>query len=163
MSNVFFIADLHLGHKGILKWAGQYRNNPKTIEEHDEWIIQQWNSIVKPKDTVKVLGDVCWTKDSLKLLKGLRGNKHLILGNHDLFALEDYQEYFSYIHGFKKYKGYILSHCPIHDSEMIRWKNIHGHIHESPNKSDSHFCVSVEHLNGVPISFEEIKKRMPVD
>lgn len=39
----FFIVDLHFGHKNILA----FDNRPfKNIEEHDEYIMNNWNKTV---------------------------------------------------------------------------------------------------------------------
>ena len=89
MSKVFFISDLHLGHKNILSFAGDYRGGD-TVEEHDEWIVDQWNSVVGKRDVVYVLGDVAFTREGLAKCNRLVGNKKLILRNHDNFPLEEY-------------------------------------------------------------------------
>lgn len=55
MSNLFFIADLHFGHKNILS----YDNRPFIdIETHDKHIINKWNETVGYDDEVWILGDV---------------------------------------------------------------------------------------------------------
>ena len=41
MARVFFIADLHLGHTNMALKRGF-----ATVEEHDEHIIEKWNSVV---------------------------------------------------------------------------------------------------------------------
>jgi len=38
MSEVLFEGDLHLGHVNMAKWRGF-----SSVEEHDEYIIDQWN------------------------------------------------------------------------------------------------------------------------
>ena len=49
------ISDLHFGHKNLLKFT---KPRPfTTIEEHDQTIIDNWNSVVKPNDIVFHLGD----------------------------------------------------------------------------------------------------------
>lgn len=161
MSSVRFIADLHLGHKRICEFSGEHRGGCKTVEEHDDWIIKQWNSVVTKRDTVWVLGDVCFDKTKLPLLKELRGNKHLILGNHDNFALEAYQPYFDKIHGFLKYKGVWLSHAPVHPQELRGRPNIHGHNHHNIITDDPrYFCASVENIGGQPMEFSEILSKL---
>lgn len=54
MSKVYFIADLHFGHANII----EYCNRPfQSVEEMNEFMIQQWNKKVKKDDKVFVLGD----------------------------------------------------------------------------------------------------------
>ena len=45
MSNVYFIGDLHLGHKNILKF-GQ-RSMYDNIDEHDVGLMERWNEVVR--------------------------------------------------------------------------------------------------------------------
>jgi len=56
MSKVFVTADLHFQHKNIL--MHQANREFDSIEEMDEFIIQEWNKQVTAKDTVYILGDV---------------------------------------------------------------------------------------------------------
>lgn len=85
MSKIFVTSDLHFGHKNILKF------NPETrpydnIEEHDEALIDNWNSVVGPNDVVWNLGDLSFHRNfnkTLDILGRLNGKHHLILGNHD--------------------------------------------------------------------------------
>lgn len=160
MSTVRFISDLHLGHKAICKFAGPYRNNCSTVEEHDAWIVQQWNSVVNKSDLVWVLGDVCFDKNSLPLLKQMKGNKHLILGNHDEFSISEYLICFNKVHGFIKYKEFWISHAPIHANELRGKLNIHGHVHMNSIQDSRYINVSVENLKGCPISIEEIREKI---
>jgi len=129
--SIFFIADLHLGHDNICDYEGARRGSPANIDEHDDWIMYQWNNTVKKQDLVWVLGDVAFSYDGLHKLRRMNGTKHLILGNHDVFTLKKYYEYFNKIHAFMKYKGFWLSHSPIHPMSLRGKKNIHGHIHKS--------------------------------
>jgi len=163
-SRVFMISDLHLGHKRILDFAGDFRGGT-TLEEHDEWIIEQWNSVVRKRDLVIVLGDVAFTREGLSKIGRLKGTKHLIMANHDRFAVEDYNEYFRIKPGIYKYKGFWLSHCPIHPEELRGCKNIHGHVHQhhipSPmTRIDPRYInVCVEACNGVPFLFSDLKEQ----
>ena len=43
-AKIYFIADLHFGHKKILKFSSEYRAGAN-VDEHDEWIIDRWNSV----------------------------------------------------------------------------------------------------------------------
>ena len=151
-----FISDLHIDHKNITKYSKE-RSHLTSLKEHNEWLVEQWNSVVGKRDLVWVLGDVTFSKEGFKLLKKMKGQKHLILGNHDKFALELYQQYFNKIHGFMKYKGFWLSHAPIRETQLRGLKNIHGHIHGN-STNENYFNVSVEALNGKPITLEEIRE-----
>jgi calcineurin-like phosphoesterase family protein len=154
--SVFFIADLHLGHNNICKYEENNRGQCTNVEEHDEWIINRWNSVVTKSDLVWVLGDVAFNTEGLKKVRRLNGSKHLILGNHDGYSLQKYLQYFNKIHGFIKYKNMWLSHAPIHPASLRGLKNIHGHTHSWKPMGSQYKCVSVEQLNGVPLSLEEI-------
>ena len=78
----YFIADLHLGHKNCIF----FDSRPfKTMEEHDETIIKNWNNTVGIDDDVYLLGDISWynTTKTTEIFNNLNGNIHLIKGNHD--------------------------------------------------------------------------------
>jgi calcineurin-like phosphoesterase family protein len=77
-----YIADLHFDHTEIIA----YDNRPfDTVEEMNETLIRNWNSVVGPEDLTYILGDFCaegadrWRQH----LTRLNGRKRLILGNHD--------------------------------------------------------------------------------
>lgn len=158
MSRVFFISDLHIGHRAILKYSSAYRYGDN-VDEHDLWLVTQWNSVVKSKkDIVYVLGDICFDKKKLWILDKMEGIKYMLPGNHDLFDYELYRSYFEKIIGFKKYREFWLSHAPIHPQELRGRKNIHGHVHANSIPDDRYINVSVEALNGTPITLEELRE-----
>lgn len=77
--NTFFVSDTHLGHKNIIK----YCNRPfYSVEQMDEMLICNWNSVVRPNDIVYHLGDFSFG-DPAKYLYRLNGKIHLVKGNHD--------------------------------------------------------------------------------
>ncbi len=137
MSTVYFISDLHFGHRNILNFAGTLREGTNS-REHDEALIVKWNSLVNKRDKVFVLGDVIFPPADLSLMDEMNGRKVLIRGNHDdRFKTERYLEYFEEVYGILNYKGYWLTHAPIHPFELRGKKNIHGHVHHT------HIDVSV--------------------
>lgn len=77
----YFTSDLHLGHANIIALC----NRPfSSVEEMDDVLIANWNRRVTDRDTVYIMGDLCFrTADPIPYLERLRGKKHLILGNHD--------------------------------------------------------------------------------
>lgn len=78
----FFTSDTHFGHKNII----EYCQRPfKTVDEMNQVLIDNWNAVVKPEDTIYHLGDVAFLKQeaAYKIIQQLNGNKILIRGNHD--------------------------------------------------------------------------------
>ena len=82
---IFFASDHHFGHSNIIKYEAR---DFAGIEHMNTAMIQAWNKVVKPEDTIYHLGDFALTKkDWVKpLVMSLNGTKHLILGNHDRSA-----------------------------------------------------------------------------
>lgn len=164
MSQVYFISDLHIGHHRICEFSGPTRGNSTTVEEHDAWIVKQWNSVITKKDLVYILGDICFDKRKISTLAELKGTKHLILGNHDEMHLDVYAKYFNKIHGFMKYKKAWLSHAPIHPDELRGKVNFHGHVHHKSINDNRYVNVCVEALGGIPRTYDELIKacQLPV-
>lgn len=169
----FVTADPHFGHALMSKlrpWD--------TIEEHDEALIERWNSVVNPTDRVYVLGDVAMNRRCLPTIGRCNGKKVLVKGNHDIFKLKDYLPFFDDIRAYvvKPKHALIMSHIPIHPQSMGRWKlNVHGHLHEYKVQADDSYldgdfispedlinpdnrykCVSMEQTDYKPIDFMEI-------
>jgi len=163
MAEVYFISDLHLGHKNIMKFG---QRDFDTIEAHDETIVELWNSVVKKRDLVWVLGDVAMEVESLKSLDKMKGRKRLIMGNHDTFDMQVYLKYFEDVRSFeKRYHGLVMTHIPIHPQEMMyrNWvTNVHGHIHD-PNKDikdPRYFNVNVDVIGMTPIPLHQLKTKI---
>lgn len=167
-SNIYFIGDTHFGHDKILTFEENGRQHKfSTIEEHDETLIDNWNKIVRNRDTVIHLGDVAFR--NFHNVGRLRGYKKLILGNHDNEKLVG--EYFDRMHGavkvkYGKYK-FLLTHIPIHPNEFTYRVdyNIHGHLHnggityetnEGIFNDDRYINLSADKINFTPIALEEI-------
>lgn len=153
MSNVFYVADLHLAHTNCAKWRG-FNNE----EVHDDWIVTIWNNRVSNRDTVYVLGDVCMHKRGLVRIKELRGRKVLVMGNHDEHRSQLYLEAgFDKLCGAIDHSNWILSHVPLDISQKARWKlNVHGHTHSKRMPDPWHYCVSIEQFGG-PVAREYIE------
>ncbi|HSI87121.1 MAG: metallophosphoesterase [Candidatus Methylacidiphilales bacterium] len=106
--NVFFTADLHLGHRNILKFTdrrefmseseravmasgdtkeiGNLRISNETLSRMNEELVRRWNAKVPPDGEVYVIGDFAMCKDIRQAqawLKRLNGTVYLIWGNHD--------------------------------------------------------------------------------
>lgn len=171
MTQTFLLADPHYGHAGVCRFTradGVTKLRPwSDPEEMNEELIRRHNSVVKPHDRVYMLGDIVINRRYLPILGRLNGRKVLIKGNHDIFKLKDYAEYFDDIRGSHKLDNFILSHIPIHPESLARWTegNIHGHLHSNRVMLDGaidprYICVSVEHIDFTPIEFSDLKKRI---
>jgi calcineurin-like phosphoesterase family protein len=171
MGNRFTISDTHFGHTN--SWAkftladGSPLRPFSSNEEMDETMIERWNAVVNAKDTVYHLGDVVIARKNLELIKRLNGRKILIRGNHDIFREKDYYEVgFEQIHGVRVFVDkWIFSHIPLHpDCITTRFRaNVHGHLHanrvmDGSNADPRYVCVSVEHTNFAPVSFDDLDK-----
>lgn len=157
----FVISDLHLGHAKILKYSSGLRGGT-TSEEHDEWIIDQWNSVVTKHDLVYVLGDVAMNREALKKVKRLKGTKHLCKGNHDIESLKAYQEYFGAIYGIHNYRRvFWMTHAPVHPDSLRGMFNLHGHTHQNKVMLDGapdprYINVCIESSFGVPQNLDQL-------
>lgn len=165
MSNTFLVSDTHFSHKGITQFLRQDGTKVRPWDdpdEMDEAMVDRWNKVVNPKDKVYHLGDVVINRKALKILSRLNGDKVLIRGNHDIFRLEEYLEYFRDLRAYHVMNGCILSHIPLHVESLGRFGvNIHGHLHERRVMLDGkvdprYFNVCVEHTNFQPISLETV-------
>jgi calcineurin-like phosphoesterase family protein len=78
----WYTSDLHFGHANISTYAGRPFNN---VDEMATAIVEQFNLLVDPDDTVFILGDVAMgqIKETLPLVGLLHGHLTLIPGNHD--------------------------------------------------------------------------------
>jgi len=162
---VYFTADQHFGHERIIEYCDRPFVN---VKEMNEALIDNWNSVVNKDDKVFVCGDFALGNrdEIIKWGRALKGNKILILGNHDRVSKSIYLEA-----GFQdiiKYPilwndFYILSHAPKFMPGMGPYFNIYGHVHNDPTYKDVSIrscCVSVERTNYTPISFEELKRKV---
>jgi len=86
----FFVADTHFGHARVLDHMPNRRAWGDTIEAHDRHLIEQWNAVVSPSDTVWHLGDFALDKSAARRVRPqLNGSIHLVIGNHDAQAKID--------------------------------------------------------------------------
>ena len=82
----YYIADLHFCHENL-----NTRMDCRGFESGEamnEYMIAQWNSRVRKRDEVVILGDFCISKKgeaANAILERLNGRKYLIIGNHDHF------------------------------------------------------------------------------
>jgi len=170
VTKTWLVSDTHFGHHNAYNFTDRYtgeRIRPwaSNADEGDELMRTLWNECVKPGDKVYHLGDVAIPRRGLKQMEGLHGRKVLIRGNHDIFKMKDYAEYFDDIRGTHKLGSLILSHYPLHRDSIPVWcsGNVHGHTHSdmvwtdpgvTPDPLYTNICV--EHTNASPIDLNEL-------
>ena len=186
MANRFVISDTHFGHTNSWEKFKLPNGDPlrpfTSTEEMDETMVERWNAVVRPQDTVYHLGDVVINKKSLHHVNRLNGKKRLVRGNHDIFRDTDYRDAgFESLYGVRVFVDqFILSHIPLHpDCVTERFRvNVHGHLHanevmekfqvtgddmypyEDERIDPRYLCVSVEHTDYRPLSFDEVEARI---
>jgi calcineurin-like phosphoesterase family protein len=165
MGKIWLISDLHFNHDKDFIWKARGFNS---IQEMNEEIIKNFNSVVAPEDTVYILGDNMMGTDTdagLAYLKRLNGIKYAAIGNHDTDArIEAYKkaDIFADIQfGYRiKVKGkvYVLTHYPTvtANGEDLKVVNLYGHTHQAESNFfeerpymyhvglDSHNCFPVD-------------------
>lgn len=169
-SNIFFTADLHLGHTNVIK----YCNRPfQTAEEMNAKLIGNWNDTVSDRDEVYVVGDFAFmgTKQTEEILKRLKGRKYLLRGNHDKGLNETMAlKYFKWIKDYyllkvqekdNQVQKIVLFHYALRtwDSAHYGAWNLYGHSHGNLKDDPETLSldVGVDCHNYRPISYEEIK------
>lgn len=177
MSQVRFIGCLHFGHKSIAQYRGF-----QDEYYHDEHLIDYWNRTVHKKDLTYILGDVTMEKSNdYYQLDRLAGRKVVVLGNHDMWQhVPHLLKYVDGVAGMIDYKGFALTHAPIHVSEIGQYRgNIHAHIHHKNiladfevnrmyddaennpviNTKGKYFCVDSHLINYQPKTIEQLIKQ----
>ena len=165
MGKIFLTADMHIGHKNILKLS----NRPfETIEQHDKAIINNYNRVVGKDDLCYILGDISWGQslnEYKRIFSQLNGQKFVIIGNHDsrksLLRCEK--------------EGLILG---VTDSKIIRYNNrflylshlpcrewvgyykgyahVYGHTHANLPDYKQSTDVGVDCWEYEPVSIDEV-------
>jgi len=175
----YFIADTHFGHNGICE---KFRKDFSSDEEHDNFIHNNILSVADTQRTLWILGDSFFKERTFWMLEVYRQKfqqVNIVLGNHCHTGLPRYALQFKNVNvfGVQKKFGFWLTHIPVHEQELYRGKNIHGHLHTNKvgewerveygfggveqevfYENKNYFCVSCENINYTPISLSEIKR-----
>lgn len=166
--DIFFTSDHHFNHANILTFVdgdnSHIRPGFDSVDEMDEFMIEQWNSVVKDGDRVYHLGDVAMNAKVLSnIIPKLKGSKRLCLGNHDedILALKACFKKIRLWRIFKE-EGFICSHIPLR-LEQFRHKtalNVHGHLHRNIIQDSRYFNVCVENHEYKPVHMDEVLERV---
>lgn len=172
MNNIWFTSDLHFGHDREFIWGPR---NFKSVYEMNEELIKRYNTCVKPNDDVYILGDLTLgpLEPGIALIKQLKGNIHVIRGNHDTNArMAEYNKCYNIVEitegqyfKYGKYHFY-LNHYPTITSNLEKSDrleehliNLYGHTHQTDkfyNGIPFMYNVGVDAHNGCPIHIDTI-------
>ena len=87
--SLYAIGDLHLHFQSVLKAPGQLRD--PAWRNHEERFRKNCAALVRPGDTLVLVGDHSWGRSlaecekDLEYIMALPGKKVLLRGNHDMF------------------------------------------------------------------------------
>lgn len=154
-SKIFISSDLHINHSAILNYCP---GRGSSVDEMNEKIISNWNSVVSQEDHTYILGDCAMGRiqDAPQHIRRLNGTKTLILGNHDktlkkLIKNDDsLRDLFTSIHSYfelthridGKKCVVVMSHFPISHWNGMHYVDqdnhiasimLHGHLHGNPS------------------------------
>jgi len=156
---MFFTADQHFGHANIIK----YTNRPfDSVEEMDEILIQNWNEVVKPNDTVWFLGDFAFKADAGVYLDRLNGNINIVWGNHDKSAKANHSRFAAHTNLIDtRIEDIYITMCHYamrvwYKSHFNAWQ-LYGHSHGGLPPRGKQHDVGVDNNNFYPISFDDLK------
>ena len=176
-----YIADCHFDHEALN--VAMDKRGFNSVESMNEYMIKQWNSVVKRGDDVIILGDFCVSRDPeriRKLLLQLNGKKYMILGNHDS-GIRNKQfdtTLFRGIYDYHKFsdcnKSVICSHYPIlmYEGEYRKCNNgenknymLCGHVHDtSDNEALNRYIIMERERAGIlGRSGEEVIEHPPAN
>lgn len=165
---IWFTSDLHLNHDKpfIYKTRGF-----SSIKEHNETVIENYNSLIKDNDKVYILGDCYMGADhekAIQYLKRLKGNKILIYGNHDtdgkidLFLQEKIFNNICFGDRLKIGKKiFVLSHYPMlvaNYKDKFPVFSLAGHTHSKEKFSPAYHCynVGLDAHDNFPVNIDTI-------
>lgn len=164
----FFTADLHLGHRNVIK----YCNRPfTTADEMDEAIISNWNATLAPRDFVYIIGDVGMTNAErlYSLLKRMNGIKILIYGNHDKVIRNStkirdlFHETHEFLERYFHVDGQKVLFVMCHYAMRVWNKSHHGSVHlyghshgTMPDAGNRSMDVGMDPHSMLPVSLEQV-------
>lgn len=173
--SIFATSDTHFGHENIIKYC---KRPFKSLIEMDETLIKNWNSVVRPEDTIYHGGDFAFYKDQRKtryLLTRLNGIKRLVLGNHDKYLEPETLAMFDAVYPYHELEVPDDTHprgkqliVLLHYAMRVWNKSHHGswHLfgHSHGTLADDKHSLSIDvgsdcH-NYFPISYQQIKAIM---
>ena len=161
---VFFTGDTHFGDMRVLR----FDHRPfATLAEHDAALVERWNEVVGPGDTVWHLGDFALglgPERVAELVASLRGEKHLIVGNNDdaaTLVATGWTSVGHYAELTVEGRLLVLCHYAFRTwNDMGRGAiDLHGHSHGKLTPIPKQYDVGVDAWDFRPVTLEQILAR----
>jgi calcineurin-like phosphoesterase family protein len=159
--NTWFSSDTHFHHLNVLTFG---RNETfSSIEEMDEGLITRWNEVISAEDEVWFLGDFVFGKAKLYLPR-LKGQLHLIVGNHDHKDTRKDSRWLSVNHYWElkdeDFGLIVLCHYPFESWNKHAYGSLHyhGHSHGNMPSRGRRIDVGVDCFNYYPVSLTQLKQ-----
>lgn len=177
MGKIFLSSDSHFGHDREFLWGPR---GFRSIEEHDEAIITNWNDVVTNEDDVYVLGDLMLgdNEHGKKCVERLNGRIHLVRGNHDTDVrwYNIYPYLFNVVEqcgwatglNYRKYHFY-LSHFPTLTGNLKKGSlhqctlSLFGHTHSKDQFFEDRpymYNVALDANHNTPVLLDDIIEKM---
>ncbi len=172
---LFFTSDTHFGHAKIIEYGRKF----KTVDEMDETLIRNWNSVVPKDGTVIHCGDFSFhkPKKTEEIRAALNGRIILIEGNHDIHLLDRYPELSLLFQGVHQLIELKVRERGVEDRQRIScchyamriWNKSHqgawqvyGHSHGSmqDNPSLVSMDVGTDVNDYKPLTYDQVKAHM---
>lgn len=129
-------------------------------------MIENWNAVVSPDDTVYHLGDFAMGRfeAAAAYRKALNGRIVLVLGNHDRSAKRMLELGFDEVHAQMGLKldgaELLLTHKPSVAMQIretvLQGLNLHGHVHETYARRGDLINVGVDVRGFRPVTLVEL-------
>lgn len=168
---IYVTSDLHFCHDRAFVYEPRGFTN---VYDMNEAIVENWNRLIQPADDVYVLGDIMLNDNAtgLKLLKSLKGQIHIVLGNHDTDTRKDlYNSCWNVVEienairlKYNKHH-FFMTHYPCITSNLEKESlrqctcSLYGHTHQKDNfYQDIPFIyhVGVDSHSCTPVSLDQV-------
>ena len=172
----YFASDAHFFHRNVIKYDGRPFDN---VEQMNEQLILNWNSVVSEEDEVYYLGDFGMGSEEelFKILRRLNGRIYYIFGNHDKVVKKSKRMLGRFIwtkdlaeiripdsDAPRGAQSIVLCHYAMrvwnksHHGAWHLYGHSHGSLPEDPNSLS--FDVGLNCIDYTPISYTQVKERM---
>lgn len=158
---VFFTSDTHFGDPRILRID---RRPFPDLPTHDAALVEAWNAVVGPEDTVWHLGDFALGPPPERiaaLLAALHGEKRLIIGNNDgpaTLAAPGWASVAHYAETEVEGRRLVLCHYAFRTWNGLGRGaiNLHGHSHGRLKPIPRQYDVGIDAQGLHPVTLDQI-------